>query len=324
MRAVGQHRHVGGHRFEQRHAEALVLGQRDVDAGGAVVGGQVLVRDRPGEDEPIGRHLVLGDERPDHVVVARHAVGLADEDEAVVDVDVALVDFGQPDVILDLLVRDDPADEQEVQRAVAEHPLERRTARRRGDPGDIDGDREDAGVVEAQRVELVAVEGRVAQRDVGPPGQRRQLLAAERGEPEDAGVVGREEVGRGHVVVLEHAPAGQPGERLGHRRGQRVVEDGQVAVPRRRIGERPDVAAQVVVDGQGEQVRVVAHRAQQPAHAPGGVADGVAAMRRRHPLVDDHADGASGRRLGPVPGSRARARVRGLGNSGPGSFGSAW
>ena len=43
---VGEHRHVGGHRLDQRHAEPLVLAQRDVDVGPAVERGQILVRHR--------------------------------------------------------------------------------------------------------------------------------------------------------------------------------------------------------------------------------------------------------------------------------------
>ena len=130
---VGQHRHVGRHRLDQRHAEALVLAQRDVDVGPPVERRQILVRHRPGEPEAVRQHLVLGDERPDLRVVARHAVVAADEDEAVVAVDVALVELGQPDVILDPLVGHDAADEEDVDQAVAEDLLERRPARRVGD-----------------------------------------------------------------------------------------------------------------------------------------------------------------------------------------------
>ena len=61
-------------------------------------------------------------------VVARHGVGLADEDEAIVRVDVALVVLGQPDVVLDLLVGRDAPDEQEVYQAVVEDACQRRAA----------------------------------------------------------------------------------------------------------------------------------------------------------------------------------------------------
>ena len=72
---------------------------------------------------------VLGHQRANHRIIPRHHVVPADEDEAVVGVDVALVELGQPDVVLDLLVRRDPADEQEVHEPVVEDPFERRAAR---------------------------------------------------------------------------------------------------------------------------------------------------------------------------------------------------
>ena len=125
--------------------------------------------------------------------------------------------FGQADVVLDPLVRNDAADEQEIQQSVGEHSLERRPRRRHPDPIGIDGDREDAGVGEAQVVELLLVVSGVAQGDLGVPGEGREFLAAERGQPEDGGVVGREEFRRRHVVVLQHPSARQLAERGGHR-----------------------------------------------------------------------------------------------------------
>ena len=70
------------------------------------------------------------------------------------------------------------------------------------------------------------------------------------------------------------------------------MEDRHLALARRRIGERPDVIRQVVVDGERKQLALMTHGAQKRADAAGAVADGIAAVRRRHPLVHDH--GASG------------------------------
>ena len=102
-----------------------------------------------------------------------------------------------------------------------------------------------------------------------------------------------------------------------------VIGDGSakwkiVTSPRRAagIGERPHVAAQVVVDRQREDVGVVAPAAEQVAHAPRAVADRVAAMRRRHPLVDDHCAVRSAGLRAPARDSRAPAL--------PASVGSAW
>src|SRR5947199_372866 len=58
--------------------------------------------------------------------------------------------------------------------------------------------------------------------------------------------------------------------------------------PRRVILERADVALELVVHGERVQIGLVADLAQQIAHAARAVADGIAAMRRRNPLVDDH------------------------------------
>ena len=113
----------------QRHAEALVLAQRDVDA--TPRGSRRPARRRaPG---PVKRNRSGGiwyfaDQRANRRVVPRHDVVPADEDEPVVRVDVALVLLGQPDVILDPLVRRDPADEQEVREPVVEDAARARDA----------------------------------------------------------------------------------------------------------------------------------------------------------------------------------------------------
>ena len=66
------------------------------------------------------------------------------------------------------------------------------------------------------------------------------------------------------------------------------MEDRDVAGARARVGERPHLVAEVVVDRQREEIRVVALRAEEIPYVPGAVADGVAPVRRRHPLIDDH------------------------------------
>jgi hypothetical protein len=90
------------------------------------------------------------------------------------------------------------------------------------------------------------------------------------------------------VVILQHARAVESGEGIGHRRWQREMEDGDVSPPRRRILERPRLATHVFIDGERKQVGFVSHRLQQPPHAPRTVADRIAAMSRRNPLVDNH------------------------------------
>ncbi len=135
-------------------------------------------------------------------------------------------------------------DEQEVGQPVVEHAAR---ARARGAApvmrSGVDGDRQDAGRGEPQLLEFLPVVLGIAERqiDAARPASASSL-AAQRGQPEEAGLVRREEVRRRDVVVLQHPPAGQ-------RANAWVIGDGRakwkmVRSPRRarRIGERPHVA----------------------------------------------------------------------------------
>ena len=77
------------------------------------------------EDEAIVQQAELGHQRADRRIIARHHVGTADENEAVVGIDVPFVLLREADVVLDLLVRRDPADEQKIHQAVVENAVER-------------------------------------------------------------------------------------------------------------------------------------------------------------------------------------------------------
>ena len=67
------------------------------------------------------------------------------------------------------------------------------------------------------------------------------------------------------------------------------MEDRDVAAPRASGSENGRTSPRRSSSmRQREEVRLVSGRAQHVAHAPRAVADGVAAVRRRHPLVDDH------------------------------------
>ncbi len=143
------------------------------------------------------------------------------------------------------------------------------------------------------------------------PASAADLLPPQRRQAEDAGVVGREEAGRRHVVVDEHPAPRQAAERRGHRRGQREMEDRHVARRRRRALERPHVACERGVDRQRVDVGRVAEAPQERTEAPGAVADGIALVRGGDPLVDDHRLTAR-RRLRASRGSRS-ARPAGRG-----------
>ena len=272
-----------------------MFAERNVDRGVTVEHRQLFVGYRPGEHEPIRQQPVLRHQRANHRIIPRHHVEAADEDEAVIGVDVALVELGKLDVIFDLLVRRNAADEQKIHQPVVEDPVERRAPGCAGDPGGVDGDRKHRRAREAKPLQLAAVVFRVAEREVDRVRKGRQLPPSQHRQTEQRRIERREIVGGRDVVVLQDADSGQPGKRVGHRRRERVMEHRDLPLPGRRVGERPHVARQVVIDGQGKQIAFMTHRAQEAANAAGAVADGVAAMRGRHPLIHDH--GATGSAL---------------------------
>ena len=74
------------------------------------------------------------------------------------------------------------------------------------------------------------------------------------------------------------------------------MKDGDVAGARTGICERPHILAQVIIHRQRVEIRLVPFLAEERAHAAGAVADGIAPVGGRHPLVDDHAPSS------PAPG----------------------
>jgi hypothetical protein len=66
--------------------------------------------------------------------------------------------LGQTDVIVDLLVRREPADEHDVGQPILEERLERRQTRRATKAIQVEQQRQDAGGRETERLELAPVE----------------------------------------------------------------------------------------------------------------------------------------------------------------------
>jgi hypothetical protein len=90
------------------------------------------------------------------------------------------------------------------------------------------------------------------------------------------------------------------------------MKDGDVAGAGGRLGESPDVIAEIVVHGQREDVGVVAGRTQHAADPAGAVTDRITFVGGRNPLIDDHdregpvleiAGGRSGSTTGGSSGS---------------------
>ncbi len=109
------------------------------------------------------------------------------------------------------------------------------------------------------------------------------------------GVVAGEEVRRRDVVVLQHPRAGQRRERGGHRRGQREMEDRDVAAPAAGSANGRTScrrSSSIVIAKSSDSMPL---GAQQVADAPGAVADRIALVRGRHPLVHAQGQGIKGK-----------------------------
>ena len=154
-----------------------MFAQGDVHGRAAIVHRQIFVRYGTGEEKALVQQLIVAHQGANGRVVARHRVVLADEDEPVVGVEVSFVVLRQLDVVFDLLVGRDAADEEEVHEVVVEGPFERGPRGGGRDAGQVDRQWQHTRRVEPDVLELAAIELGNAKREVGPADQRRQFLA---------------------------------------------------------------------------------------------------------------------------------------------------
>ena len=227
-----------------------------------------------------------------------------------------------PDDVLDLLVRDDPADEQQVGPAVVEG-LRHRAIGHHVEVLEARDHRQDVGAREAELDQLLPVELGVAERERAARGVGAELAATEVAQLHqqrmDAGEVHRR---RDVVVDEDHPPRQRVGDARGARSDREVVdEDG---LGRRLVDQVAIVAGQVLeprVGGLDEDVRAVAGGAQHLLDAEHLVADGVAVAERRQHLMDGWCGRAGASRRQPgldVTRSSAAAAVDGPAGSVPG------
>ena len=130
-----------------------------------------------------------------------------------------------------------------------------RAGRRGADvPFSVDRNRHHAGRLESKILQLLPIELGVAEGKINVPDQRLQLLASDRGQSKQAGIVGSEERRGSDVVILQNASAAERCERLRHRRGERKMKDRDVATVRIRIAERAHISAKRIIHRQCEQI----------------------------------------------------------------------
>ena len=248
------------------------------------------MRDVAGEDHLLGGEALLVGEGLQRVEVGAPARELPHQHEAHVGRDEALPVAREADEVLGLLVRDEPADEEQVRPAVLEQPAQHR-ARRLAVAGEVEADGQDPGARDPERLELPPVELAVREAQVAVPGQGRELLPAHPADPGHVVVPAGEVLGRGDVVVEEHAPPAVLAKGRGEGRGQGEVEDDHVvAAPRRPLCEPAAVPLQVGVDVQRVDVRLVPPRPERVPHQTGRVPDGITPVQRRDPLIDSHGE----------------------------------
>ncbi len=153
-RVVGDHGQAEHHRLQQRHPEALVLGEAQEQVGHRVTRHQLVVLDVAGKDD------LVHAQRAHHLREAREvalvAAVVAGEDQPALRVERLLVRRERPDEVVDLLVRDHAADEQDVGPAVVvQRPRHRR---RRGLVlVQVEHDGQHAGARVPRRLQLPAV-----------------------------------------------------------------------------------------------------------------------------------------------------------------------
>ena len=176
------------------------------EIGDVVIGRQLGVGHVAGEMHV--RHAEPRGELMQHREILLEPAVRPDEQQPRPRVEVTLVRVEVPDDVLDALVRDDAADEQDVRPVVVELPRDQ-IVRRQIEMREIGDDRQHAGGIEPERFELLAVELGVAEREIDAGRIDAQLAAALEALLDELLVHVDEELGRRDVVVDEDLPIGQ-------------------------------------------------------------------------------------------------------------------
>ena len=175
---------------------------------------------------------------------------------------------------------------------------------------EIGHDRQHAGAREAERLEILAVELRVAEREIAAVGVGAQLAPAAEALPRQRAMHADEVLRRRDVVIDERHPIGQRERGPRRLRADREMMEQQV-VGMAGVDQLAVVARQRLeprVGGLDEDLRLVAGAAQHALDAEHLVADRVAVAERREHLVDGWSRAPS---APPARRPPCRGRVRG-------------
>ncbi len=214
---------------------------------------------------------------------------VAGQDEPRLGVEIFPVKIEGLDQVLELLVRDQPADEQDVRLAVVENASGDGIARP-VELGEIHEDGQDARPGVAEGLELPAVELGIAHGQVHLVHEQLDLQSPLVALPrQDAVGVHKKRV-RGDVVVDHDLFIGHAEKELRDRRPDRKMENDDV---RRRADLLvfpvvPPLPGRPGVEEPGEDLRPVAALAQHSLDLEHLVRDGVAVAQRGRELVDVH------------------------------------
>ena len=228
--APGDHGHPGHHRLDERHAEPLVGGQREVHVGGLEVGSQRRVGDLARQADR-GRQAEVVHEVPQGlgVLEARRATHQVQAGLPVVE---PAVGPQRLDQLVLGLGGHDPPDEEDVGAAARPEPGQFRRhpgVRGPGDPPVVRQDGNDRGVPAPRPAELLLAEGALGQPEQRPGGQQRQLVRRRLRPPHALRLPAGEVLRSREVVEVQNEGHPTLGQVARHGRGRRELVDSHVA-----------------------------------------------------------------------------------------------
>src|SRR5215472_9135905 len=258
---VCDNREIERHRFDERHAEALVLAQRNISAGGPVPAEELLVGHLPDDVDPPAESRSL-DLLVELQAVTVSCVEMTDQDKLQRNPSDGADLVDKVDQFMLALVRHDPADEQQP-----EHGpfviVRRLRVWSISDPGEILQQRDDRHVVEAPAGELARIERRYRDRRLDDVAKQRKLRIAF----DCVGVkrvIFLEKMRRRNIMGDEDLAAAQFGQPRKDIVAHRMVDEQQILLGDTQFLQPPDAPGQrrihMLGENLGREAKALQHR----------------------------------------------------------------